>query len=40
MPKGGPVACVAINGGENSAHLALRILSLKDESLAKNIGAR
>lgn len=40
MPKGVPVACVAINGAENSAHLALRILSLKDESLTKNIGAR
>lgn len=26
MPKGVPVACVAVDGGENAAHLAARIL--------------
>lgn len=33
MPKGIPVATVAINGGENAALLAIQILSLKYESL-------
>ncbi|HJJ55582.1 MAG TPA: 5-(carboxyamino)imidazole ribonucleotide mutase [Methanocorpusculum sp.] len=28
MPKGVPVACMAIDGGENAAHMAHRILSL------------
>ena len=28
MPKGGPVACMAVDGGENAAHMAHRILSL------------
>lgn len=28
MPKGVPVACMAVNGGENAAHMAHRILSL------------
>ncbi len=28
MPKGVPVACVAIDGGENAAHLAARILGV------------
>lgn len=28
MPKGVPVACVAVDGGENAAHLAARILSV------------
>lgn len=28
MPKGVPVACMAVDGGENAAHMAHRILSL------------
>ncbi|MCZ0861865.1 5-(carboxyamino)imidazole ribonucleotide mutase [Methanocorpusculum vombati] len=28
MPKGVPVACMALDGGENAAHMAHRILSL------------
>ena len=27
MPKGVPVACMAVDGGENAAHMAHRILS-------------
>lgn len=30
MPKGVPVACVAVDGGENAALLAIRILKLRD----------
>ncbi|MDO5017933.1 MAG: 5-(carboxyamino)imidazole ribonucleotide mutase [Lagierella massiliensis] len=37
MPKGVPVATVAINGGENAAVLAARILSLSDEKLSKRL---
>ena len=37
MPKGVPVATVAINGGQNAAVLAARILSLSDEKLAKKL---
>lgn len=33
MPKGIPVATVAIDGGENAALLAISILATKDESL-------
>ena len=33
MPPGVPVACVAINGGENSAFLAARILAADDDEL-------
>lgn len=33
MPRGIPVATVAINGGANAALLALQILSLKDEDI-------
>lgn len=33
MPKGVPVATVAINGGENAGLLAVQILSLKYEEL-------
>ena len=29
MPKGVPVACMALDGGENAAHMAHRILSLR-----------
>lgn len=28
MPRGVPVACMAVDGGENAAHMAHRILSL------------
>ncbi|MEL7570994.1 MAG: 5-(carboxyamino)imidazole ribonucleotide mutase [Eubacteriaceae bacterium] len=33
MPKGVPVACVAVDGAENAAYLAIQILSLKYEDL-------
>jgi 5-(carboxyamino)imidazole ribonucleotide mutase len=33
MPKGVPVACVAIDGAENAAYLAIQILSLKYDDL-------
>lgn len=33
MPKGVPVACVAINGGMNAALLAVRILALDDPQM-------
>ena len=33
MPKGVPVATVAINGGENAALLAVQIMSVKDQDL-------
>ena len=35
MPRGVPVATVAINGAENAALLALRILAVADEPLAE-----
>lgn len=34
MPKGIPVATVAINGAENAALLAIQILAVSDETLA------
>ncbi|HEY2565864.1 MAG TPA: 5-(carboxyamino)imidazole ribonucleotide mutase [Acidimicrobiales bacterium] len=34
MPKGVPVATVAVNGARNAALLAVRILALSDEQLA------
>jgi 5-(carboxyamino)imidazole ribonucleotide mutase len=34
MPRGIPVACVAINGATNAGLLALRILGLSNENLA------
>lgn len=37
MPKGVPVATVAINGAENAAYLALQILAISDESLTKKL---
>lgn len=37
MPKGVPVATVAINGGENAAVLAAQILALSDQTLAKKL---
>ena len=35
MPKGVPVACVAVDGAENAAILAAQILAVGDEALAK-----
>ncbi len=40
MPPGVPVACVGIDSAENAGLLALRILSLKDGSLASKLKAR
>lgn len=37
MPKGIPVATVAINGAENAALLAVKILALKYEGLKNNL---
>jgi phosphoribosylaminoimidazole carboxylase PurE protein len=41
MPKGIPVATVALgkSGGTNAAILALEILALRDENLAKKLAA-
>ncbi len=39
MPKGVPVATVAIDGSSNAALLALRILGLEDASLVKKLAA-
>ena len=35
MPTGVPVAAVAIDGANNGALLAIQILALQDEALAK-----
>ncbi len=35
MPKGVPVACVAVNGAQNAALLAVQILATGDGELAK-----
>ena len=37
MPKGVPVACVAVDGAENAAILAAQMLALGDESLADTL---
>jgi len=37
MPKGIPVATVAINGSANAALLAVEILALKDQTLRQNL---
>ena len=37
MPPGVPVATVGINGGKNSALLAVNILSLIDEPIHKKL---
>jgi len=34
MPKGVPVACVAVNGAQNAALLAVQILAMADGALA------
>lgn len=39
MPRGVPVATVAIGGAENAALLAVQILSLADDALAVRLGA-
>lgn len=39
MPKGVPVATVAINGGNNAALLAIQILALKDDELSSKLKA-
>ncbi|MBE7043353.1 MAG: 5-(carboxyamino)imidazole ribonucleotide mutase [Ruminococcaceae bacterium] len=39
MPSGIPVATVAIDGAANAALLALQILSVSDESLAKKLNS-
>ena len=37
MPKGIPVATVAVDGAANAAHLAAQILSLGDEKLTRRL---
>ena len=37
MPSGVPVACVAINGAENAALLAIQMLALSDATLAAKV---
>ena len=37
MPSGVPVACVAINGAENAALLAIQMLALSDAELASKL---
>ena len=37
MPSGVPVACVAINGAENAALLAIQMLALSDGELASKL---
>lgn len=37
MPSGIPVACVAINGAENAALLALQIMAVKDAQLREKL---
>ena len=37
MPKGVPVATVALNGGDNAAILAIQILALSDENLSHKL---
>lgn len=37
MPKGVPVACVAVDGAENAAILAAQMLAISDESLADTL---
>ncbi|MFC1454979.1 5-(carboxyamino)imidazole ribonucleotide mutase [Candidatus Undinarchaeota archaeon] len=37
MPPKVPVACVGIDRGDNAAYLAIQILSIKDEEIAKKL---
>jgi 5-(carboxyamino)imidazole ribonucleotide mutase len=39
MPKGIPVATVAVNGGRNAGLLAIRVLALADPALASALSA-
>ena len=39
MPKGIPVACVAVDGADNAAILAAQMLALSDEALADRLAA-
>ena len=39
MPKGIPVACVAVDGADNAAILAAQMLALSDEGLAEKLDA-
>jgi len=39
MPRGIPVATVAINGAMNAALLAIQMLAITDEGLAEQLGA-
>jgi 5-(carboxyamino)imidazole ribonucleotide mutase len=39
MPRGVPVATVAIDGAANAAILAVQILALADSELAERLGA-
>ena len=39
MPKGIPVACVAVDGADNAAILAAQMLALSDEALADKLAA-
>ena len=39
MPKGIPVACVAVDGGDNAAILAAQMIALGDEALAERLKA-
>ena len=38
MPSGIPVATVAVDGGKNAALLAIQILAVTDEALARKLG--
>ena len=38
MPSGIPVAAVAVDGGKNAALLAVQILAVTDETLARKLG--
>ena len=37
MPKGIPVACVAVDGADNAAILAAQMLALEDAALADKL---
>ena len=39
MPKGIPVACVAVDGADNAAILAAQMLALSDEALVNKLTA-
>ena len=37
MPKGIPVACVAVDGADNAAYLAVQMLAIEDAALAQKL---